>query len=423
MAYLNNKSIGLLGFGVENQSLLHWLLKQETGNITVLDFNSKIKKIKNKKISWQVGENYLKGLNYFDIIFRSPGISLKLPQLQKAIKKGVELNSATKLFFKLCPASIIGVSGTKGKGTTSLLLYNILKRAGRKVWLAGNIGRPVFNILNFVKPQDLIILELSSFQLMDLNRSPQIVILLDITPDHLDYHLSFKEYWQSKAKLVKFQTKKDWLVVYKAPLTEKIARLSKAKKLFFNQQTAKKIGFVSSVNPAIATENIAAAALVSKLMGVPRTTIIQALKQFKNQPYRLQLIKDKRGIKIFNDSASTNPVSIIKALELINEPKILIVGGLDKGFSYLGLAKAVVSCNVRKIIILGANKNKIMKAFKPHHLIYEIAGNLNFAFKRALKYAKKGETILFSPGAASFDQFKNYKERGEMFNRIVKKLF
>src|SRR3989338_4651090 len=211
-----DKKIALLGFGLENQALMLYLRKRGA-DITICDQNLNLKKIDGLK--YRLGADCLKNITDFDIVFRSPGIPFLRPEIQEAKKAGVLVTSQTKLFFEECPAKIIGVTGTKGKGTTSVLLFKILQRAKKAghfsghVFLVGNIGRPAITILEKAQKNDWVIFELSSFQLQDLDKSPQIALVLPISADHLDHHKDLEEYIESKRNIVAHQTEKDFAIV------------------------------------------------------------------------------------------------------------------------------------------------------------------------------------------------------------------
>lgn len=438
--------IAILGFGLEGKSLLKFFKKSprfKKADISVLD----------KKLD----KNYLKNLEQFDIIFRSPGVPYNLPEIQKTVKKGVKFSSATGLFFeeirkmvrrgastelsRMSSPQVIGITGTKGKGTTATLLYKILKACpeqGRRVYLAGNIGKPAIEILPKLKKNSIIILELSSFQLQDLNQSPDIAVILDIFPDHLDSHKNFKEYLNAKTNIAKFQRKNDKIFYFNDnKYSQWIAEKSQGKKIpvkssISGRSDLQKLKENIQIPGEHNIKNAVMAASVALSLGCPKEKILNTIKKFKGNEHRLELVKKIKGISFYNDSASTNPQTAAAAIRAFNEPKILIAGGKDKNLNYSPLAKALKNSNTKLLIIFGENKKKIAKAIfriKNKELIIMEAKNLKTAVKIAYKTAKllvaSGYpliTILFSPASASFDMFKDYKERGEKFKEIVKKL-
>src|SRR3989344_7457114 len=230
--------IAILGFGREGRAVLEFIRKSPKYNfaqIWVLDQNSKIQVPKDLRRA--TGKNYLKKLDTFNLVFRSPGVPFNLPEIQKAIKKGTVFSSATKLFFENFSGRIVGVTGTKGKGTTSTLIYEILKSSNHDVYLAGNIGRPALEILSQLKQHSIVVLELSSFQLQDLTISPQIAVVLDIFPDHMDAHKDFKEYQEAKTNITRYQTSRDKVFYFKDnKFSAQIAKKGNGKKLPISTQ-------------------------------------------------------------------------------------------------------------------------------------------------------------------------------------------
>lgn len=423
MAIHLNKSIGILGFGREGRSVLKFLKKSR-------EYRSAKIKIFDQKF----GKNYLDNLDQFDLVFRSPGVPYNLKEIQLAIKKGVEFSSATKLFFnEITPilrrgsGQVIGITGTKGKGTTSTLLYQIIKACGKKVLLAGNIGKPALEILPKANKNTLVILELSSFQLQDLEKSPQIAVVVDTFPDHMDVHKNMREYIQAKSNITKYQNKSGAVFYFKDNLLSRVI----AKK-----SRGAKIGI--SGKPFGLKKNFVMAASVAAYLGCPQGKIISAVKKFKGVEHRMELIHsnvlENIRIDFYNDSASTNPqtaATAILSLSKGDNPIILIAGGKDKNLDYKPLAEAIQkSGNVKLIVLMGENKNKIEKALSHVKVPTVNAGNLQSVVKVAYKKSKNLSNkvtnslinIVFSPGAASFDMFKDYADRGQKFKEAVKSL-
>lgn len=399
----------ILGFGREGKAVFKFLRKQEHGiKIAILD----------KKFD----KGYLKNLKQFNVVYRSPGVPYNFKEIQEAIKAGVRFSSATDLFFKNAEGLIIGITGTKGKGTTSTLIYKILKAAGKDVYLAGNIGKPAINILPKLKKNSMTVLELSSFQLQNLKHSPHIAIVLDIFPDHMDAHKDFKEYFESKSSITRYQTKKD-KVFYIASnkYARTIAVKSKGKKIAINVKTFK---IFKPKNMKICGEhnfkNAAMAAVVTLYIGINKKKILKTIRNYRGLPHRLELIRTIKGIKIYNDSASTNPMTTVAAIKSFKENNVLIMGGKDKGLDYKPVTEALKNSFTKLVVLFGKNKKKIARAIKGNKIIF--AKDLRAALKSALKNSRAGETVIFSPGAASFDMFVDYKDRGKKFNEIVKKL-
>lgn len=461
---MNHKSlkIGILGFGREGKSALKYLKRSSQFK------NSKIE-ILDKKIS----ANYLNNLSRFDIIFRSPGVPYNLPELKKARKDGVYphtkrgvgdaqkrkttprsgvgvyFSSVTRLFFENYKGKIIGITGTKGKGTTSTLLYEMLKAEGKRVFLAGNIGKSAIDFLVKYGDYPLAVLELSSFQLQDLDISPAVAVILDIFPDHQDAHSNLREYYEAKENIGKFQS---------APLaggrregdkifffadnknSSRLAMKSPAKKFPVDYRKFKSFSLGDlKVKGLHNFRNAVMAATVAASLGVKWITIRAVAKKFKGLEHRLEFVRsirrttrNKRGltqtttISFYNDSASTNPMTTVAAIEAFGkEPKVLIAGGQDKGLDYFPLLKTLKRHKETTVILLGKNINKIEKTIRGSGVKIKRTKDLMGAVKTAHKIAaghKSIVNVIFSPGAASFDMFKDYADRGNKFKRIVKSL-
>ena len=401
------RRVAILGFGREGRALLRYLRrKNQSDEIVVLD----------RKLD----PDYLKGLEKFDLIYRSPGIPYNRPEIQRAVKNGVKLSSATALFFERAKGKIIGVTGTKGKGTTSTLIYKILKAAGKDAYLAGNIGKPAITIINKLKNSSITVLELSSFQLQDLKRSPHIAAVLGLFPDHMDAHKNFKEYFKAKANITRFQNKKD-KVFYTAGNghAEAIAKRSRGARVKVDTRgiDPSSIKIAGPHN----LKNAAMAAAVARSLGVPEKIISKTLRNYRGLPYRLQYLTTIKGARIYNDSASTNPMTTAAAIRAFSEPKVLIVGGRDKNLDYAPVAKALRKSDTKSVVLYGECREKIRRAIKGAAPLKMVSGNLETAFKIALSAAKPNSVIVFSPGATSFDMFKDYSDRGERFTAIVRK--
>lgn len=426
--------IVILGFGREGQAVFQFVKKSpkyKKATITICDRNPKIKIPAGVKS--QTGTNYLKNLKNFDIIFRSPGVPYNLPEIQRVITKGVKISSTTKLFFDNFKGRIIGITGTKGKGTTATLLYKILKACGKPAYLAGNIGKPMIEILPKLKRNSLVILELSSFQLQDMKMSPYIAVVLDVFPDHMDAHKNFSEYINAKANMAHWQKKSDKIFYFADnKYSSWIAQKSRAKKISVDSQyshTFADLHYILKIPGEHNFKNALMAATVTKSLGCPKEKIVKVIKNFKGNEHRLELIRKIKGVSFYNDSASTNPQTAAAAVTAFSEPKILICGGKDKSLNYSPLAKALKNSNTKLVILFGENKKKIKKAISNSQIVIREAKNLKDAVNLSYKTAKflitnyqLPITIVFSPASASFDMFKNYAERGKKFKELVKKL-
>ncbi|OGM89836.1 hypothetical protein A3J77_00540, partial [Candidatus Wolfebacteria bacterium RBG_13_41_7] len=331
----------MLGLGAENFALIKFLLmKRIKCEITICDTKSlkeltaKYKYLADKKnISWKLGKDEIKRLDGFDVIYRSPGWPVADPAIKEAVKLGVKLSSPINLFFRLCPTkNIIGVTGTKGKGTTSTLIYEILKASGRRAWLGGNIGIAPFSFLDKIKKNDWVVLELSSFHLEDIRFSPYIAVITNIYHEHLapadphnpNYHKSVKTYWSAKANILKFQNSHDRAIINRK-LKKRNLKYGHGKRIFFDKSK-----LVSKLAGEHNKENIAAAVLAAKSAGVANRIIEKVVASFNGLEHRLELVKTVNGSKYYNDSFATTPESTIIAINSFKEPVILIAGGAEK---------------------------------------------------------------------------------------------
>ncbi|MBI4160249.1 UDP-N-acetylmuramoyl-L-alanine--D-glutamate ligase [Candidatus Wolfebacteria bacterium] len=451
---IETMEIALLGFARENNAVLKFLKKssQYRGvKITICDRNPNLATSQVANIDLRLGKTYLRNLSDFDIVFRTPGLPYLSPEIQSAKKNGVIISSQTKLFFeeaKKIGCMVVGVTGTKGKGTTSTLLYKMLKAAGKPAFLAGNIGTPTLDLLPRLRKNSIVILELSSFQLQDLNQSPSLAVVLEIFPDHMDAHKNFKEYIDAKANIARWQKRGNKVFYFTHDkYSTWIARHSKGKKvsvdqLFYNSQELENdIAQIIKIPGKHNLKNARMATTVALSLGCSGGIILKTIKNFHGNEHRLELTRVIRAyqhrdpresafIKFYNDSASTNPQTTAAAIQAFKEPKILIAGGKDKNLNYSPVAKALRNYNTKLIILFGENKKKIKKqiASCKVKIIFEkdLKSALDLAYQKAkslvaIRYSLN-PIVLFSPGSTSFDMFKDYKDRGDQFKKLVRKL-
>jgi len=479
---LEGKRVAILGLGIEGVALLEFL-KNRVGSLTVHDKNSAeaiLEKVEgelreqiehvleDEKTEKVFGDKYLDSLENYDIVFRSPAIYFRDPALLKAKSRGVIISSQMKLFFDLCPCPIIGITGTKGKGTTSSLIFSILENNTKflisnvksnpkiqdprsKTYLAGNIGKPAITLVPQLQKYDIVILELSNFQLADLDKSPHIAVMTNLGVDHLDYHKDEAEYRATKKNIVLWQGVDDYAILNHASTfgqeTLKKLRSSiryfardnkfvdcvvvdengKSKVVFDPQDRQAEICEISDLKIVGKhnLENIAAATLVADILEVPLEITREAVKRFVGLPHRLELVKEMGGIKFINDSFATNPDPTIAAINSFDENKILILGGSSKGADFGKLAEAVSGSKVKTVILIGDEGEKIGQALEAASYAGQIIigqATLDGIVQQALREARRGDVVIFSPACASFDMFKNYKDRGEKFKEAVSKL-
>ena len=454
MRKFKNKNAAVIGLGFEGRDVVKFLLKvgakvtiYDKKQLKELDFED----INPKNVNLITGENYLSaGLTKYDIIFRSPGVYRYLPEIVEAEKRGSEISNQVKLFFELFNGKIIGVTGTKGKGTTSTLIYEFLKNSGKDVYISGNIGAgSLLNLLENVNKDCFVVLELSSFQLIDLTKSPHIAVVLNITSDHLDWHKNVEEYVTAKKNIVSHQEKYDFSVInsdYKTP--KSFAKYTKSKVYYFSKNKKVKGCFVNDGNIVLEIdhkkeiigkandlllrgehnwENITAAVCASFHAGANLKAIRKVVFSFKGLEHRLELVGEKLGAKFYNDSFATGPQPTIAAIRSFTEPTTIILGGYDKGLDYDELGKVIAeSDHIQGIILIGDLAQKIEKVIKNSGYKNKLANlgksEMKVIIKKAVEFTPKGGNVLLSPAAASFDMFESYKERGKKFKEIVKSM-
>jgi len=354
------------------------------------------------------------------------------------------ITSATKeLFAVLGPERVIGVTGTKGKGTTSSLIYEILKAAGLGVHLGGNIGVPAFDLIPEAGPDDYVVLELSSFQLWDLEVSPHIAVLLMIEPEHLDVHSGLDEYVAAKANITTHQKPDDVLVYLPTnEFTKDIAELTPARKIPYTMVPGAHVedGFIVMADQRIMKtselgivgkhniDNACAAITAAWHVTQNATAVHRALTEFKGLPHRLQLVREVDGVKYYDDSIATTPGSAIAALRDFDEPKVIILGGSDKGVDFGELARKLTRHSMRGIILIGQQQAKIRQALDAAgvqgQLVHELGSAVSMAgiVQHAHTLVRSGDVVIMSPACASLDMFKDYKDRGEQFIAAVNSL-
>lgn len=420
-----NKKILIVGYGVEGKAV-HEFLKEHCPDVEIgiADRND--------------GASYLAPQKDYDLAIKSPGV---LPSLIK-----IPYTTVTNIFMSNCRGKTIGVTGTKGKGTTASLIYEMLKEDGKDVYLGGNIGEPPINFVDKLTDQSWTVLELSSFQLQDVQKSPHIAVLLMITSDHLDYHNSIKEYVDAKRNILHFQTEKDFAVINRDyPASNESDILTEGKIFYFSRERETNNSCFALNNKIIVRknesddeivdisdillpgkhnlENITAAVMAARLAGVSKDSIISVLKSFKGLEHRLELIAEVNGVKYYDDSFSAVPEATIAAIEAFGAPEILILGGSSKNSDFSELGKVIGQAkNIKAIIGIGVEWERIKEEIKDRKgviMVLEGAKSMEQIVAAASKIAQPGDVVLLSPACASFDMFKNYKDRGEQFRRVV----
>mgnify|MGYP004684537961 FL=1 len=455
--FIKGKYVAIMGMGVSNTPLIKYLMDLDA-NITVFDKKTEdelgkslIEEYLLQGVQFSLGEDYLNNLHGYDVIFRSPGIRPDIPPIQKEIDRGAMLTSEIEQLIELCPAKVIGVTGSDGKTTTTTLIYKMLVEEGHHCYLGGNIGTPIFAQIDEMTPEDIIVLELSSFQLMTLRKSPNISVVTNVSPNHLDIHKSYQEYIDAKKNIFKYQTENDIVVLnYDNDITRDFSVEAKGEVRFFSRRQKLEKGVMLEDNEIkivdgskkesviniddillLGMHNVenacTAIAAVKDLVKV--NTIVKVLTTFKGVEHREEFVRELNGVKWYNDSIGSSPTRTIAGLASFKEKVILIAGGYDKHLDYTDMGKYILD-HVKILILLGQTKEKIKQATLKEQKerdngevlpIFECS-TLEEAVEIAYKNSVNGDIVFFSPASASFDMFKNFVERGRKFKDLVNNL-
>lgn len=404
------KKVAFLGYGIDASDVESWL-REQGAHITILDEKQ--------------DANAFQNLRDFDVLVRSPGVYRNRPEILEAEQAGVHVTSKMNIFFDVCPTkNSIGITGTKGKGTTSMLIYDMLKAAGRHVVVGGNIGKGVFEHLEKITPETWVVLELSSFQLMDLHASPHIAVTLMVTVDHLDWHKDLDEYVAAKGSMTKYQSSED-ISIYNAdyPASVRIGTASAGTKI-----AVRRSDWTSPVRlrGEHNKENFAAAAAAARAAGVSDDIIFAVAKNFTGLEHRLEEVGTANGVTYYDDSISTTPDTAIAAIGAFTEPLVLILGGSEKGADFTELGKKIAeSPHVKGVVLVGVTAQKIHDAIGAagaQCALKEGAATMEEIMEQVQTLVKPGYAVVLSPACASFGMFQNYKDRGDQFKAAVLRL-
>ena len=437
-----DKKIAVLGLGVSNRPLVRLLLEAGCA-VTGCDrtprekLEEEVLELERLGCTLSVGDGYLDAVEA-DLLFRTPGMHPGHPAIEALRQRGAKVTSEMEVFFEVCPCDIIAVTGSDGKTTTTTLVSEMLKAGGRKVWLGGNIGTPLLPLVRQMAPQDLAVVELSSFQLMDMERSPGRALITNLSPNHLDVHKDMEEYVESKKNIYRFQGREGLLIVnadnaITAPLrgpgeTRPFSRQGRAHVeirdgvIFRGDEAVLPVADILLPGVHNVENYMAAIALVEGLTS--DEAIRTVAKNFGGVEHRIELVRVKDGVRFYNDSIASSPSRTIAGLRSFPEKVILIAGGYDKNIPYDVLGPEVCA-HVKQLFLCGATGPKIRAAVeaaegeKPE--IFACA-DLEAATRAAAAAAREGDVVIMSPASASFDAFKNFMVRGEFFKRIVKEL-
>jgi UDP-N-acetylmuramoylalanine--D-glutamate ligase len=427
--------IALLGYGTEGSSAYRYFSKlYPDAEFKVYDNAEKPTYEMPENMALEAGVRDFHDIDA-DLVIKTPAIAPS-----KVSTRG-EISSVTRTFFDVCPVPIIGVTGTKGKGTTSTLIANILKKAGFRVWLVGNIGYSALDAIEEIQQahvageKAVVVYELSSFQLWDMTKSPQVAVVLMVEPEHLNVHASFEDYVEAKANIVNYQHTSDVTIYYEPnDVSRKIGESSKATKIPYSVESGDAIT-IDGDNIVKKTDinlygdhnvgNVKAAILAAWQFTQNKDAIQEAVHEFTGLPHRLEPLPLKDDILFINDSFSSAPPATVAAVRAFTQPKIVIMGGFDRGLDFTDAARDIASTEqVKKVLLIGQTRVGIAQAFESlDWRMYEIIDeSLDQAVARARELAEAGDVVLFSPGAASFDMFPNFNVRGDVFKKLVEKL-
>ena len=442
---IKDKKIAVLGLGVSNRPLVRLLLEfgcQVTGcdKTPRESLDAEVLDLEKLGCGLHVGEGYLEGVRA-DIVFRTPGMHPGNPAIQALAAGGAQVTSEMEVFFEVCPCAIIAVTGSDGKTTTTTLISEMLKAAGKTVWLGGNIGTPLLPRTREMGREDFAVVELSSFQLMDMRRSPQRAVVTNLSPNHLDIHKDMEEYVEAKKNIFRFQDDKG-LLILNADNAITAAFRGNGETRFFSRQTdahvCLKEGTIFRGGEEILKEGdillpgvhnienyMAAIAAVEGL--VPDAVIRQVAQTFGGVEHRIELVRVKDGVRFYNDSIASSPSRTIAGLRSFPEKVILIAGGYDKHIPYDVLGPEICA-HVKKLFLGGATGEKIRQAvvscpeYDPAALEIQDCGSFDPAVYAAAQAAGPGDVVLMSPASAAFDQFKNFMVRGEHYKKLIREL-
>lgn len=448
-ATLRGKRVAVLGIGVSNRPLIRLLLSYGI-DVTACDktprenLDREVLDLEQAGAVLHVGPDYLERLAA-DVVFRTPGMHPEHPALVRLRAQGSAITSEMEAFFSICPCEIFAVTGSDGKTTTTTLIAEILRQAGRKVWVGGNIGEPLLSKVAEMTPDDLAVVELSSFQLMDMTHSPKVAVVTNLAPNHLDVHKDMAEYIHAKEQIYLHQKPGDKLVLnYDNDVTRSFAPKARGTVQFFSRQGKPDGGvwlegdtIYAHGQPILTRQDILLPgihnvenymAAICAVEGYAGAEDIRAVaRSFGGVEHRIELVRELHGVRYYNDSIASSPTRTMAGLHSFDQPVILIAGGYDKHISFAPLGPEIVA-HVKRLILCGATAEKIRAAvtaapdYTPGHPVMTEVQTLAEAVADASQAARPGDVVLLSPACAAFDQFKNFMVRGQTFKALVRDL-
>ena len=442
---LRDKKVVVIGMGVSNMPLIEKML--EAGlSVTACDkrqreaFGGRIEELEQRGLTACLGPDYLEHLEGADIVFRTPGMRPDLPQLAKLVEAGAVLTSEMEVFFQLCPCRIIAVTGSDGKTTTTTIIAGLLKEAGYRTFVGGNIGHPLLCEVDQIHPDDMVVLELSSFQLMTMKQSASVAVVTNLAPNHLDVHKDMEEYVDAKRNIFLHQESEDKLIINADnEITAAFAKEARGEVVTFGRCKDADVALKENVIvysgrnilsvrdiliPGVHNQENYMAAIAAVDGLVPEEMIVSFAKHFGGVAHRIELVRELDGVRYYNDSIASSPSRTIAGLKSFNQKVILIAGGYDKHIPYDVLGPYIAN-SVKHLILTGDTSEKIRLAaeqapeYQPGSPEITMCADMKAAVDKAHEVAKPGDVVILSPASASFDRFKNFEERGKVFKAFV----
>jgi len=446
---VKGKTAGVFGMGISNRPLIDLLLK--AGALVVAgdkktheELGDVAKDLEQRGVKLVLGDDFPDKMEG-DILFRTPGMRPDIPAISSLVEKGSVLTSEMEVFFEVCPAPIIAVTGSDGKTTTTTLISEMLKKEGYTVHIGGNIGKPLLPEIANIMPEHKVVVELSSFQLMTMKKSPHIAVMTNISPNHLDVHKGYEEYIEAKKNIMLYQSDEDILISnLESEETKKAGELAKGEWRAFSSKNPATVclkdGFICYKGEKILSvsdikipgkhnvENYMAAIGAVKDM-VSNESIVHVAKNFGGVPHRIEFVRELCGVKYYNSSIDSSPNRTKNTLSVFPEKVVMISGGKDKGIPYDEIGPVIVE-HVKVLVLIGATSDAIENAVKKAYSDLKIEPCVKIlraeAYEQAVSLAKEnsvsGDCVVLSPASTSFDMFKNFEERGECFKKYVMEL-
>lgn len=448
--FIKNKNTAVVGIGVSNKPLIYFLLKLGA-KVSAFDkkdeeaLGEEAKELKAAGVNLVLGKDYLDKLTGFQVVFKTPSMRIDSPALLKVKEEGAYITSEMEEFVRYCPAKITGITGSDGKTTTTTLVYKMYSEEGYKTWVGGNIGKPLFAEIEEINKEDRVVLELSSFQLMTMNVSPEISIITNLSPNHLDMHKGMEEYVEAKKNIFKYQDKENLLILNRDnEITNAMTSEAKGRVLEFSVKEKNEIGaffengtlFYKGKEVCRKEEILLPGMhnvenLLAAFCAVGEDVSIDNMKKiattFTGVEHRSEPVREINGVRYYNDSIGSSPTRTIATLKAFDKPVILIAGGYDKKIPFEPLPEQAHH-KIKTLILLGLTKYKIKEAFEKvlgenvKDVNICIVNDLEEAVMKASSIAENGDIVLLSPACASFDMFPNFEVRGNKFKELVMKL-